>query len=263
MRLEPHTTFYFPTARSRLRISIPSRQNLLKNVPLPNLGGNLYTFNPVETPRYRAGTCSRRSHHQQQRHGLGICVLATLAHHSHASVPRRRLCLAIGENDTSFSTEAVGAWTHTFSPTTLNEFRVSFIRFNYQAVTPTNIELPSSLGFTGITSAVPGRAPVRLSISLTGYFNLGFSPDGPQPAVDNTYQIDDNFSKVVGNHTLKFGFDGRRYEVNNPFEYENNGNFSFGGSGTYSTGDPGADFLLGIPDSYRTVQRRLPELPQL
>ena len=88
------------------------------------------------------------------------------------------------------------------------------------------------------------------AIDLTGYFNLGFSPYGPQPAIDNTYQIDDNFSKVVGNHTLKFGFDGRRYEVNDPYEAQNNGSFTFGGAGTYSTGDPAADFLLGIPDSY-------------
>ena len=49
--------------------------------------------------------------------------------------------------------------------------------------------------------------------SLTGYFNLGFSPYGPQTRRENTYQLDDNLSKVVGSHTLKFGFDGRRYEV--------------------------------------------------
>ncbi len=49
---------------------------------------------------------------------------------------------------------------------------------------------------------------------------------------------------------MKFGYDGKRYQVGNPFFGNNNGNFSFGGSGTYSTGDPAADFLLGIPDSY-------------
>ena len=55
---------------------------------------------------------------------------------------------------------------------------------------------------------------------------------------------------MVGNHTLKLGFDGKRYNVNNPFLTQNNGNFSFAASGPYSTGNPGADFLLGIPDSY-------------
>ena len=56
--------------------------------------------------------------------------------------------------------------------------------------------------------------------------------------------------KVVGSHTLKFGFDGRRYEVDQIYAAFNNGDYSFGGAGPYSTGDPGADFLLGIPDSF-------------
>jgi len=226
----------------------PVSVNLLKQVPLPNLGGSLYSFNPVETQDLEQGlfrvdhTISEKDMvwgYAFWQHSPTIHTLSFLG----GSLPGN------GENDTSFSTEAVGAWSHTFNPTTLNEFRLSFIRFNYHAVSPTNVELPSSLGFTGITPQFPGTASAPF-ISVLGYFNLGFSPDGPQPAVDNTYQIDDNFSKVVGNHTMKFGFDGRRYEVNNPYEYENNGSFSFGGAGTYTTGDPGADFLLGIPDSY-------------
>ena len=54
----------------------------------------------------------------------------------------------------------------------------------------------------------------------------------------------------MGHHTFKVGFDGKRYNVDNPFNGNNNGNFSFGGAGPYSTGNPGADFLLGIPDTY-------------
>jgi hypothetical protein len=54
----------------------------------------------------------------------------------------------------------------------------------------------------------------------------------------------------VGKHTLKFGFDMRRFQVCSPFSHNNNGTFNFFGSGLYSTGDPGADFLLGIPDGY-------------
>jgi len=49
---------------------------------------------------------------------------------------------------------------------------------------------------------------------------------------------------------MKLGFDMRRSHVTNPFFFENGGNFSFGGNGQFSTGNPGADFLLGIPDSY-------------
>jgi hypothetical protein len=87
-------------------------------------------------------------------------------------------------------------------------------------------------------------------MSLLGLFTLGFSNNGPQPRIDQVYQVDDNFSYVIGRHTLKFGFDGRRYHVSNPFANQNNGNFTFNGSGQFSTANPGADFLLGIPDSY-------------
>ena len=38
--------------------------------------------------------------------------------------------------------------------------------------------------------------------------------------------------------------------MNNPFYGRNNGSFTFGGTGRYSTGNAGADFLLGIPDSF-------------
>jgi Carboxypeptidase regulatory-like domain len=243
----PYSTL-FPTGHIPTADFNSISQNLLKGVPLPNLGGNLYSFNPVESQDDEQGLM-RFDHtfgnkdsiwgYALWEHNPVIHTLPFLG----STLPGN------GENDTSFSTQAVAAWTHTFNPTTLNEFRVAFIRFNYAAVSPTNIELPSSLGFTGINPQFPGTASAP-TISLTGYFTLGFSPDGPQPAIDNTYQIDDNFSKVVGNHTLKFGFDGRRYEVNNPFEFENNGSFGFGGAGVYSTGDPGADFLLGIPDTY-------------
>jgi hypothetical protein len=226
----------------------PISLKLLQSVPLPNLSGNVYTFNPVQSEDDEQGIV-RIDHTISSKDmvwGSGFWEHDPIIH----TLPFLGSTLpGNGENDTSFNTHAVGAWVHTFNPTTLNEFRVSFIRLNYHAVTPTNIELPSSLGFTGISPQFPQSASAPF-ISLTGYFNLGFSPDGPQPAVDNTYQIDDNFSKVVGSHTLKFGFDGRRYEVNNPFEANNNGSYSFGGVGTYSTGDPAADFLLGIPDSF-------------
>jgi hypothetical protein len=42
----------------------------------------------------------------------------------------------------------------------------------------------------------------------------------------------------------------RRAQVFNPFLARNNGVLNFQGGGTFTTQDPGADFLLGIPDSY-------------
>jgi Carboxypeptidase regulatory-like domain len=140
-------------------------------------------------------------------------------------------------------------WNHTFGGSMLNEVRFGYNRFNFSTVYPVNVVQPSSLGFTGINPQFPQYASVPL-VSLTGYFSLGFSTNGPQPRIDQTYQVTDNFSKIVGNHTFKMGFEMRRAQVYNPFAFENNGSFTFGGGGQYTTGDPGADFLLGFPDGY-------------
>ena len=140
------------------------------------------------------------------------------------------------------------SWNHVFSPNVLNELRFGYTRFNFVAVEPVNVQLPSSAGFS-INPQLTGSAGLPV-MNLLGFFTIGFSNNGPQPRIDQVYQIDDNFSSVMGRHTMKFGFDGRRYAVSNPFANQNNGNFQFLGSGTFSTGDPGADFLLGIPDTY-------------
>jgi hypothetical protein len=140
-------------------------------------------------------------------------------------------------------------WNHTFNASTLNEARVGYTRLNYDSVVPVNVVDPSSVGFTGIHPQNPSGASYPV-IGVTGYFTLGFSTNGPQPRIDQTYQVDDNFTKIAGRHTFKMGFDMRRFQVYNAFASSLSGNYDFGGSGIYTTGEPGADFLLGIPDSY-------------
>jgi hypothetical protein len=152
-----------------------------------------------------------------------------------------------------FNAETIQQYTfdyvRQFSSTAVNDFALHWTRFNYEAVEPQTVVAPSSLGFSiNPEDAAAASVPV---ISVNGYFTLGFSNDGPQPRIDQVYQIDDTFSKTVGHHTLKFGYDGRRFNVSNPFSAENNGSYSFSStSGQYSTGDAGLDFLLGIPSGY-------------
>ena len=61
-------------------------------------------------------------------------------------------------------------------------------------------------------------------------------PPRAQPRKDQTYQITDNFSWLKGKHTFKIGYEGRKFQVWNPFNARNNGSFSFATSGKYSTG---------------------------
>ena len=239
----------FPTGQIPVADFNPISAMLLnKYIPQATLPGNLFAYNPVQTRDQEQGI-ARIDYNASAKDTLWGSMFIQHDPVIHSLPFLGSNLPGFGEQDTSWTAHLVGAWTHTINPTTLNEVRLSYVRFNYNNTAPLNPALPSSFGFSGINPEFPSSASMPY-IQVTGFFNLGFSPYGPQPVINNTYQLDDNFSKVHGKHTMKFGFDGRRYQVYNPYEAQNSGEFQFGGSGTYSTGDAGADFLLGLPDTY-------------
>ena len=142
------------------------------------------------------------------------------------------------------------SWTHVFNPNTLNELRAGYFRYNFSELEPAASTLaePSTFGFNIVPQDTDAAALPYINVN--GYFSLGFSTNGPQPRKDENYNYFDNFSKVVGNHSLKFGANLERFIFSNPFHVNNSGAFLFNSSATFSSGDPAADFLLGIPASY-------------
>lgn len=169
-----------------------------------------------------------------------------------ASVP------GFGQSGSRAIYQFIAGEDHVFSSNVLNEFKLIYNRFNFVAVQPTNPVLPSS--FCGTTSGgtkscfainAQNTAGAGLPATrITGFFSLGFSTNGPQPRIDDTGELTDNFSYLTGNHSWKFGIDFRRAHVANPFNFLNNGFYDNLGVGAYSTGVPGLDFQLGIPDFY-------------
>ncbi len=153
-----------------------------------------------------------------------------------------------GDQNTSQVDQYTFDFVHQFSASMVNDLALHYTRFNYQAVFPQTPMLPSSAGFD-ITPQNTSGAGLPL-MGISGYFSLGFSNNGPQPRIDQVAQADENITKTIGHHSLKIGYDGRRFNVSNPFSNSNNGTFAYNGQGTYSTGDPALDFLLGIPDTY-------------
>lgn len=153
-----------------------------------------------------------------------------------------------GDSSIPYTKMFTASWTHTFTPNILNELRAGYTRLNFPTGQPQHVRLPSSAGFNVIPQA-PAQADLT-NIAITGYFTIGGTTNGPQPRKDQTYQLTDNFSWTKGKHALKFGYDGRRFQVWNPFLARNNGAYTFDASGTFSTGDPGLDFLLGVPQGY-------------
>ena len=72
-------------------------------------------------------------------------------------------------------------FSHIFSSRTINELRAGYYRFNYAAVEPAKIVQPSSVGFNISPQSSAAGLPV---VDILGYFNLGFSFEGPQPRKD-------------------------------------------------------------------------------
>jgi hypothetical protein len=105
---------------------------------------------------------------------------------------------------------------------------------------------------TGLGSKVEGVPFV--AISGPGYF--GNSPGGQLPQTGSTFQFADNYSRIIGNHSLKFGGDGRYQKFDQFLIFDINGQFSFSSSLSAPSGnDVGFDnafpnFFLGLPTSY-------------
>jgi hypothetical protein len=90
-------------------------------------------------------------------------------------------------------------------------------------------------------------------ITLGGTIGLfGNNFEGQLPQTGNTFQFNDNYSKIVGKHSFKFGGDIRYQKFDQKLFFNVNGEYIFGPGGTNDTGaaDPFANYLLGLPNSY-------------
>ena len=150
--------------------------------------------------------------------------------------------------------------TKTINSSSVNEFRLGYFRLETKFNQPlggTGVTL-ASLGFASGANRAPGIFP--LVPALEGVPEIDFNdfiigvPSRPNGLIDNLYQVRDNFSKIIGTHTLKFGGEFHYDQLEeNLLDNVSNGNFFFGSnfSGQASeTGSDFADFLIGAPSQY-------------
>src|SRR5277367_4153667 len=140
--------------------------------------------------------------------------------------------------------------TKTISPTAVNEFHFSYLRNAVDLGKPIGglgVSLASQ-GFTGILPLSPKTEGVE-SVAFNS-FTIGTNTNELNQ-VGNTYQWLDNFSKVIGRHTIKAGGEFHYDQVNVNAIAQFNGSFLFFGT---ETGSDFADFLLGAPSQYNQSQ---------
>lgn len=144
--------------------------------------------------------------------------------------------------------------THTFSPTLLNNFQVSFMQRKFIQTRPGAAEdYAGKIGLRGVgTAAFP-------TLNVAGYALLGSqgvansSVARIQTPIRDT-QILDSVSKTVGQHNFKAGLEYRFGFNNESNDLSSSGNFVFNRlitdrPGASNTGDAYASSLLGAVNS--------------
>src|SRR5882762_7735274 len=242
----------FPGAQVPTTAFTTPSTNLLKYIPPGNAGDG--TFSPVGAPaRLNDDKASGRV--DFNTHGGGLLTGYYFYDKYLQNVPNIFLP-GFGSAFYGRSQVADVGFSKTLGASTINDLRFGLTRLRFLIHSPTGGDnvTPKSLGFEegpdtlGISPSLPQYAHVP-NIHLNGGLSFG-SSGGPLGVTETTFQVTDNFSKVIGKHTLTFG---GQFRYNQLTEYNggSNGDFTFDGT---ETGIDFADFLIGAPANYSQGQ---------
>ena len=146
--------------------------------------------------------------------------------------------------------------TKTLTTSAINELHVSYLR------DATNVGEPLggrgvSLASQGFVNADGTNSIVALDPKGQSVENLNFNAYSTGAAANeltqtnNTFQVTDTLTRVIGNHTVKFGGAFHADQVNTHPIAQYNGSFVFSGT---ETGVDFADYLIGVPSQYNQSQ---------
>ena len=136
-----------------------------------------------------------------------------------------------------------GTWTHTFSPSLVNEARMGFTRQKNSIRSPyIGSDILNQVGIQGVSTLGIPTVPI---MEVSGLTTANQVPSFFFP--ETSFQWVDNLTWTKGSHTPQFGF---------TLVHDQNTSMDATGSvyGTYDftgafTGFPYADFLLGLPQT--------------
>ena len=230
--------------------------------PLPQRAGlaNNYVANPIKQSSIHRGD-GRIDHQLSPKDTLffrysadwaGMTIPDTFNHD-------------IGGNEASFAGDddvkgrsLVSAWTRSFTPGTIGDFRYGYTQFN-MSLLPTTLTNP-------LWQTIPGRQtddpfqPSAPIVGTTGYAGLGNARSTPLIRDEKMHEIVANISSLKGSHSLKYGVDLRfrtSGETASPPGESAFGRWVFDGTYTTNpaspagTGETIASMLLGFPQAIR------------
>ena len=173
-------------------------------------------------------------------------ISVTLGHQSNPTVPSGNPGFPLAT--TSVTQYLLVNYVKTIRPTVINDFTGSVNRLTQQQNNPTiTTPGPQSLGINVTPDLVLGSPQISMP---SGYLSLGYNPNNSNLA-DNIFAYTDNVTWVKGKHTFKGGASFSASQENSIYNYQTMGAFYFYGSSTsIGSGNPLADFVMGLPDEF-------------
>jgi hypothetical protein len=260
----PGEAYYTPGCASSAQCVLPNAQiplsawsgparSLLRSIPVPNQGANTFSSSAYnETLRDDKGAARIDTQ-------TGMGALAAYYFFDDYGLNNPYPTAQGGANVPGFNAITLGraqmmslGLTKVLGPTMVNEFHLSYLRDANNVGQPQGGVGPS-LASQGFVDGSGNPSIYALAPQIEGTenvtfndFTLGVDTTGLQEA-NNTFQVSENFSKVMGTHVFRIGAGFHIDQVNINPDATFNGAFSFTGA---ETGSDFADFLLGVPSSY-------------
>jgi hypothetical protein len=244
----------FPNAIIPQRAWSAPAQHLLQYIPVSNLGPATFSTSS-EGQTLRDDKAGLRVDGNTSRWGLLSAYYFVDDYNLNNPYPRQQG----GASVPGFAALNLGrsqlinlAQTKTFGPTMVNELRLSFMRSSNNVGQPSGGVGPS-LASQGFVTGVGTSGIVPLAPSIEGVENVVFNaftmgtPITNLAQANNTWTLIDNFSKVLGSHTIKAGGYFSYEQVNVHPDATFNGSFLFTGT---ETGSDFADFLIGVASNF-------------
>lgn len=239
----------FPSGVIPTRGFAPTSNPLLKYIPLPNTGSNVLTSAGLNQ-NTRDDKAAQRVDFLNKK--TGNWFMYYIFDDSTVTSP-----FSLGNGVPGFpgltptrAQQGVLSNVKVLGPTAVNEARLSFTRMSTttnQVTAGRDVKL-ADLGFVSYTGLGIYPYPQFEGVPQLSFNNFAVGNNAVRTQPNNTWHAAENFSKIYGRHSLKFGGEFRYLQVNDRnLSNAVNGAYSFNGS---ETGNDIADFLLGAPSGY-------------
>ncbi|MDP2989417.1 MAG: TonB-dependent receptor, partial [Kiritimatiellota bacterium] len=244
-------------------------KKILTMVPLPNLGLDIINNYTSSTTRKRdSDSFDVKVDHQQSdkdrfsaRYSLQRPVVTDPGRFGIAGGGGKGFA-GTGVN----RTQSAGInYTRLFSPTFISEARVGLGRYSNKAETfDAGTNAAEAIGIKGVN--LDRWTSGLTSMNISGYANplVGYTASLPWNRAETNFNFVSNWTKLLRNHTVKFGVDIRRLRTEMLITHEpggSRGEYQFGnnqtaipGSTVLSQANALASFLLDVPSVFQRAR---------